>query len=101
MNTQYIFTQNIYRREVVGKQFIVDYFFFFFVSTLSNIGGVVCSAIVSERLKLRKSLAIPYRQGMPSDIELNNNVININKLWGVSTSFVVCYFRFNTIFFNS
>ena len=58
MSTQYI-TQNIYRREVVGKQFIVDYFFFF-VSTLSNIGAVVCSAIVSERLKLRKSLAIPY-----------------------------------------
>ena len=84
----------------MGKQFIVDYFIFF-VSTLNNIGGVVCSTIVSERLKLRKSLAIPYRQGMPSDIELNNNVININKLSGVSTRFVICYFRFNTIFFNS
>ena len=40
--------------------------------------GVVCSAIVSELLKMRKSLAI--HSDVPSDVELNNNVINIKKL---------------------
>ena len=64
---------------------------FYFVSTLSSMGGVVCSAIVSELLKMRKSLAIHYWQALTSDVELNNNVININKLWGVSTSFVILY----------
>ena len=32
---------------------------FYFVSTLSSIGGVVCSTIVSEQLKM-KSLLIHY-----------------------------------------
>ena len=50
---------------------------FYFVSTLSSMGGVVCSAIVSELLKMRKSLAIHYWQDV---VEFNNNVININKL---------------------
>ena len=65
---------------------------FYFVSTLSSMGGVVCSAIVSELLKMRKSLAIHYWQDVPSDAEFNNNVININKFWGVSTSFVILYY---------
>ena len=33
---------------------------FFFVSMLNNIGGVVYSAIVSEQLKMRKSIAIHF-----------------------------------------
>ena len=37
-------------------------------------GGVLRSAIVSERLKMRKSLRIHYWQ------EVNNSVINTNKL---------------------
>ena len=62
-------------------------------------GGAVCSAIVSELLKMRKSLAIHYWWDVPSDVELNNNVINVKKIWGVWTSFVICtIFRFNTIF---
>ena len=43
-------------------------------------GGVLCSTIVSERLKLRKSLEIHYRQDIIFGVEVNNNVININKL---------------------
>ena len=62
-------------------------------------GGVLCSAIVSERLKMRNSLGISYWQDTISGVKVNNNVININKLWGVSTSFVI--FHFNTNFFNS
>ena len=65
---------------------------FYFVSTISGIGGVVCSAIMSELLKMRKSIAIRYWQDVPSDAKFNNNVININKLWGVSTSFVILYY---------
>ena len=38
-------------------------------------GGVLCSAIVSKRLKMRKSLTIHYWQGTISRIEVNNNVI--------------------------
>ena len=41
-------------------------------------GGVVCSAIVSELLKMRKSLAI--HSDLPSYVELNSNVINVKKL---------------------
>ena len=65
---------------------------FYFVSTLSSMGGAVCSAIVSELSKMRKSHAIHYWQDVQSDVEFNNNVININKLWGVSTSFVIVYY---------
>ena len=43
-------------------------------------GGVLCSAIVSEWLKMRKSLGIDYWQDTISDVEVNNNVVNINKL---------------------
>ena len=38
-------------------------------------GGVLCSVIVSERLKMRKSLAINYWQDTISGIEVNSNVI--------------------------
>ena len=47
----------------------------FFVSTLNNMGGVLCSAIVSDRLKMRKSLGIYYWQDTISDVGINNNVI--------------------------
>ena len=40
----------------------------------------MCSAIVSERLKMRISLRIHYWQDTISGVEVNNNVININKL---------------------
>ena len=48
---------------------------FYFVSTFSSMGGVVCSAIVSELLKMRKSLAIYYWQDVLSDVEFNNDVV--------------------------
>ena len=58
-----------------------------------GMGGVLCIAIVSERLKIRKSLRIHYWQDTISSVKVNNNVINVYKLWGVSTSFVtLCYF---------
>ena len=65
----------------------------FFVSTLNSKGGVLCIATVSEQLKMRKSLAIHYWEDtIISDIGLNNNVIDINKLWKVSTSLIILYY---------
>ena len=43
-------------------------------------GGVLRSAIVSKRLKMRKSLMIHYWRDIISGVEINNNVINTNKL---------------------
>ena len=43
-------------------------------------GGVLVSATVSERLKMRKSLGIHYWQNTISGVKVNNYVININKL---------------------
>ena len=43
-------------------------------------GGVLCSAIVTERLKMRKSLGIHYEHDIISGVEINNNVINTSKL---------------------
>ena len=40
----------------------------------------MCSTILSELLKMRTSLGIHYREDTISGIEVNNNVININKL---------------------
>ena len=77
---QHMFAQSILRREVFGtfrkfsevfgsfrKFWEVDlkaiqnfFVIFLFVSTLNSMGGVLCSAIVSEWLKMRKSLAIHY-----------------------------------------
>ena len=57
---------------------------FVFISTPSSLDGVVRSAIVSELLKMETSLPNHYWQNIPSDFELNN-IININKLEGVST----------------
>ena len=40
-------------------------------------GGVVCSAIVSERLKMRTSFGIHYRQYIISGVKVTNNIIKI------------------------
>ena len=42
--------------------------------------SVLCSATVNEWLKIRKSLGICYYQDIISGAEVNNNVINIDKL---------------------
>ena len=74
----------------------------FFVSTLNSLDGVLCSIIVSEWLKMRKFYGIHYYQDTISGVEVSNNVININKLWEVSTSFVILYyFWFQHYFFQS
>ena len=63
-------------------------------------GGVLWSVTVSERLKMRKYLKL-ITDRIPSRVEVRSNVRNINKLWGVSTSFVIfTIFHFNTIFFH-
>ena len=70
----------------------------FFVSSK---GGALCSAIVSGRLKIRKSLRIHYWQNLVSGVEVNNNVIKTNTIWIVSTCFVIlCYFSFWHYFFQ-
>ena len=66
---------------------------FFFVSILNSKSGVLCSARLSERLKREKISCNLLLTGYTiSGIELNNNVININKFWWVSTSFVIFYY---------
>ena len=79
---------SIYKRSKTSLIIFRNYIFnkFFSVSTINSIVGVLCSVIASKRLKMRKSLAISYRQDTISGIKVNNNVININKLWGVSTT---------------
>ena len=53
----------------------------FFVSTLNSKGGVLCSARVSERLKMTKKSRNSLETGYTiSGVELNNNVISINKI---------------------
>ena len=49
---------------------------FFLVSTLNSKVGLLCSARLRKRLKLKKSFAIQFNSG----VELNNDIININKL---------------------
>ena len=55
-------------------------------------GGVLCSVLVSAWLKMRQPLRIHYYEGTISGVEVNNNVTNFNKLWEVSTSFVILYY---------
>ena len=42
-------------------------------------GGILWSAIVSQRLKMRKTLGIHYLQDIISGVEVNKNVINIKN----------------------
>ena len=42
-------------------------------------GGILFSAIVSERLTMKKSPAIHYLQDTISGVKVNNDAININK----------------------
>ena len=58
--------------------------FFFFVSTKNSMDRVLFSVIVSEQLKMRKSLAINYWKYTISGFEVNSNVRNVNNLWGTS-----------------
>ena len=57
------FEMSTYRQSRTSLIFFKNIFLnkFFLVSTLSSMGGVVCSAIVSERLKIGKSLGIPQQ----------------------------------------
>ena len=66
----------------------------FSVSALNSMGGELCSVIVSERLKMKKSLALNYWQDAISGVEVSSNARNINKLWGVNS---FCNFSFFTI----
>ena len=95
---------SIYRRSKTSLIIFKSYAFnkFFSVPTLNNMCGVLCSAIVSDQLKMRKSLGIHYWQDTISGVKVNNNVININKLWRVSAicNFVL-FFTVTLFFFNS
>ena len=75
--------------------------FFFFVSTLNSMGGILCSTTVSEWLKMRKYFGIYYyHDTISGGVEVNNNVrnkhwkyqnkISINLV--VLTSFVILYY---------
>ena len=68
---------SIYRQSKTSLMIFKNYFqiIFFLVSTLNNRGGVLCSVIVNERFKMRKSLAINYWQDTMSGVEVDNNVI--------------------------
>ena len=82
----HILTQIILKREVLESRFkgnpklLCNIYIYIFVSALNSIGDVLCSSIMSEWLKIRKSLGIYYWQDTISGTEVNNNVVNINKL---------------------
>ena len=53
----------------------------FFVSTFNSKSGVLCSARVSERLKMTKKFRNLLETGYTiSGVELSNNVISINEI---------------------
>ena len=63
--------------------------------------AVMCSVIVSERLKMRKPLAINYWQDTISGVEVNSNVRNINNFEEFQLVLQFCTIsHFNTIFFQ-
>ena len=100
-----IYSPEIFRREILGSQFIGDLKLlwnkFCSVSTINSMCAVLCSVTVSEGLKVRKSLAISYWQDPISGNKVNSNVRNNNNLWGVSTTFVILYrFSFYHCFFQ-
>ena len=65
----------------------------FFVSTFNSKGGVLCSAIVSERLKMTKKSRNSWETGYTiSGVELSNNVISINEIWRVLNSLVTLHY---------
>ena len=79
----------IYKRSKTSLIILKKYTFnnfFFFISTLNSMGGVMCSPAVREQLKMRKSLRICYWKDTISGVKVNNNFISINKLWRVSTT---------------
>ena len=86
-----IFVRNSKTREFLGSRFI-GYLKLFSVSTINSMCAVLCSVIVSELLKMRKSPAINYWQDTTSGLEVNSNVRNISKLRGILTSFVILYY---------
>ena len=85
MSMQHIFIRNIKVREVLGKS-IYRRSKTFFRTTINSMYAVLCSVIVSERLKMRKSNVINYWQDTISGVEFNSNVRNVNKFWGVLTT---------------
>ena len=58
--------------------------FFFSFLQKNSMDRVLFSVIVSEQLKMRKSLAINYWKYTISGFEVNSNVRNVNNLWGTS-----------------
>ena len=85
------------RRDVLGSRFIGNLKIlrndFFFFSTLNSKSGALCSARLSERLKREKiSSSLLLTVYTILGIELNNNVININKFWRISTNFLIFYY---------
>ena len=71
------FGMSMYGQSKTSLMIFKNYFpiIFFLVSTLNSMGGVLCSIIVSERFKIRKSLAINYWQDTMSGVEVYNNAI--------------------------
>ena len=85
----------------IFENYVFEYFYFL-VSTLNRMGGVLCSVIVGERIKMRKSLAIDYWWDTISCVEVNNNVIKSINFEEFELILWFCtIFHFNTIFFNS
>ena len=85
---------SIYRQSktflIIFKNHIFKLFFLLFLGSVAWVVSCVV-LLVSERLKMSKSLGIHYWQDITSGVEVNNNVISINKLWRVSTSFVILH----------
>ena len=98
-----LYSSKILKQGKFWESRFIGYLKLFSVCTKYSMCAVLYSVIVSERLKMRKSPAINYWQDTVSGLEVNRNVRNINKLWGILTSFVILYYfsLYYYFFFNS
>ena len=94
---------SLYRQCKISLIIFENYAFkyFFLVSTLNSIGGALCIVILSERLKMRKSLAINYWLDTISGVKVNNVIKSTNFEEFQLVLWFWTIFHFNTIFFNS
>ena len=52
----------------------------------------MCAVLCSEKWENLSQLITDRIASLMRDAEVNNNVRNINNLWGVLTSFVILYY---------
>ena len=105
--THSIYSSKIFKKGSFGKSIsrrskTSSKYYCFSVSTINSMNGDLCSVVVSERLKIRKSLAVNYWQDIISGVEVNSNDRNTVTFEEFQLVFnFMLFYHFNTNFFNS